>query len=689
MPSRFLDVSHEALIRGWPRLRGWLDEDRAGLRLQRRITETAEEWQRSSRDNDLLYRGARLIQAQEWRERHEVELNPLEREFLDESIVLKQRLEEHERVQQQRELEAAQKLAEAERRRAEEQIKGRRRQRYFSYGLAVLVFVTGIIAVVAMKQRSAAQNAEKKTSEVASRENVSLAEYSEETGKNTQAFAHLAQALRLNPENRKAITFTAAMLTQLSWHVPLTGSLRHDASVTSEQFSPDGQRVVTTSYDRTARLWDAASGKPIGEPMKHQDMVRSAQFSRDGQRVVTASDDRTARLWDAASGKPIGEPMKHEDTVISAEFSPDGHRVMTASNDKTARFWDAASGKPIGEPMKHEDIVDSAEFSPDGHRVVTASRNRTARLWDAASGKPIGEPMKHEAAIKSAQFSPDGQRVVTSSYDNTARLWDAASGKPIGEPMKHESAVKSAQFSPDGQRVVTSSYDKTARLWDAASGKPTGKPMKHENTVNSAQFSPDGQQVVTASFDNTARLWDAPSMTDKDTKEDILLLAELAEATGGATLETVGQAENLKLLAPEQVIASREKIAAKFARIPLELTPLQRVMKWSVSNRRSRTISPFSQVTVPEWLENRVKEGTVEGLRAALEVDPANARVTAYLGRRLADHAFEQGGDPDEARRARGEADFLTSRAQKLAPDNDEVKKLRDEVIKLLELKTN
>jgi len=689
MPSRFLDVSHEALIRGWPRLRGWLDEDRAGLRLQRRITETAEEWQRSSRDNDLLYRGARLIQAQEWRERHEVELNPLEREFLDESIVLKQRLEEHERVQQQRELEAAQKLAEAERRRAEEQIKGRRRQRYFSYGLAVLVFVTGIIAVVAMKQRSAAQNAEKKTSEVASRENVSLAEYSEETGKNTQAFAHLAQALRLNPENRKAITFTAAMLTQLSWHVPLTGSLRHDASVTSEQFSPDGQRVVTTSYDRTARLWDAASGKPIGEPMKHQDMVRSAQFSRDGQRVVTASDDRTARLWDAASGKPIGEPMKHEDTVISAEFSPDGHRVMTASNDKTARFWDAASGKPIGEPMKHEDIVDSAEFSPDGHRVVTASWNRTARLWDAASGKPIGEPMKHEAAIKSAQFSPDGQRVVTSSYDNTARLWDAASGKPIGEPMKHESAVKSAQFSPDGQRVVTSSYDKTARLWDAASGKPTGKPMKHENTVNSAQFSPDGQQVVTASFDNTARLWDAPSMTDKDTKEDILLLAELAEATGGATLETVGQAENLKLLAPEQVIASREKIAAKFARIPLELTPLQRVMKWSVSNRRSRTISPFSQVTVPEWLENRVKEGTVEGLRAALEVDPANARVTAYLGRRLADHAFEQGGDPDEARRARGEADFLTSRAQKLAPDNDEVKKLRDEVIKLLELKTN
>ena len=140
MPERFLDVSHEALIRGWPRLRGWLDEDRAGLRLQRRITETAEEWQRSNRDDDLLYRGARLIQAQEWRARHEVELNPLEREFLDASIALKQRLEEHEREQQQRELEAAQKLAEAERRRAEEQ----KEQRWKSIRLVIILLIAGI-----------------------------------------------------------------------------------------------------------------------------------------------------------------------------------------------------------------------------------------------------------------------------------------------------------------------------------------------------------------------------------------------------------------------------------------------------------------------------------------------------------------------------------------------------------------
>jgi len=155
------------------------------------------------------------------------------------------------------------------------------------------------------------------------------------------------------------------------------------------------------------------------------------------------------------------------------------------------------------------------------------------------------------------------------------------------------------------------------------------------------------------------------------------------------TLETVGQAENIKSLTPEQVRVSWEEIAAKLSRPASKLTPLQRFLEWSVSDRRSRTISPFSQVTVSEWLENRINEGTVEGLRAAMQLDPANARVTAHLGRRLADDALKQGSDPDEARRARAEADFLISRAQKLAPDSDEIKKLRDEVNRLLELKTH
>jgi hypothetical protein len=132
-----------------------------------------------------------------------------------------------------------------------------------------------------------------------------------------------------------------------------------------------------------------------------------------------------------------------------------------------------------------------------------------------------------------------------------------------------------------------------------------------------------------------------------------------------------------------------EKIAGLLPAPPSKPTPLQRFMKWYVSERKSRTISPFSELTVDEWVENRIKEATVEGLRAAIQVDPANARLAAHFGRCLADEALKEGTDPDAARRARADADYQTQRALNLAPGSDEVKTLRAEVVNLLTRKTH
>ena len=116
-----VEVSHEALIRGWPRLRGWLDEDRNALHTHRRITEAAQAWQSLQRDDGALYRGALLEQANEWRNHHEASLNPLERDFLDASMALQRRAVEEQEARQRRDLEQAQAVAEAERQRAAEQ----------------------------------------------------------------------------------------------------------------------------------------------------------------------------------------------------------------------------------------------------------------------------------------------------------------------------------------------------------------------------------------------------------------------------------------------------------------------------------------------------------------------------------------------------------------------------------------
>ena len=1019
-----VEVAHEALVRSWPQLRKWIDADRAGLCTRTRLTEAAREWKNAGRDLTYLYQGARLAVAEEWAGSHPGELSGEEAEFLKCSLEAQQQREANE-------LAAAQRLGRAESARAEEADRRRQQLRRLAWMLALVALAAAAAAIFgfwqkrqAEKQTVLAREAEQEKAGAGGRANVSSAQYLLEDSKDVLALAYLAQALRLDRRNESAGVLTGAMLSLDSWAIPVAGPMRHDEAVFSAQFSADGQRVVTASYDKTAQVWDAASGKAIGQPMRHEDAVISAQFSADGQRVVTASEDKTARVWDAASGKAIGQPMRHEDAVNSAQFSADGQRVVTASLDKTAQVWDAASGNAIGQPMRHEDAVNSAQFSADGQRVVTASEDKTARVWDAASGKAIGQPMRHEGWVRSAQFSADGQRVVTASEDNTAQVWDAASGnaigqpmrhedavisaqfsadgqrvvtasldntarvwdaasgkaigepirhegwvysaqfssdgqrvvtaskdntaqvwdaaignaieeplrhgdavisahfsadgqrvvtasrdntarlwdattgRPIGEPMKHAGPVNSAQFSADGQRVVTASEDKTARLWDATTGRPIGEPMKHAGPVNSAQFSADGQRVLTASKDNTAQVWDAasgkaigqpmrhegwvrsaqfsadgqrvvtasedntaqvwdaasgkaigqpmrhedavysaqfssdgqrvvtasydktaqvwdaasgkailqqplrpdgqvisahfssdgrwvvtasrdnktaqvwdaangtaigqpmrhegavysaqfsadgqrvvtasedktaqvwdaasgkaigqpmrhdqavfsahfsadgqrvvtaskdktarvwdvPTIGNQDTPDDVELLAELAEAACGSVLQTSGQAEILKRFPPDQVIATREKIAAKFERRSSGLTPVERLLKWSVADPRRRTISPFSKLTVPEWIENRIKEGTYEGLRTAIQMDPANPRLGAHFGRALADHALANGTDPDEPRRARAEADYQTRRAVKLAPDNDDVKKLRAEVVKLLNL---
>src|SRR5262249_21243027 len=127
----------------------------------------------------------------------------------------------------------------------------------------------------------------------------------------------------------------------------------HENEVVSAAFSPDGKRIVTASLDKTARLWDAETGKSIGEPLAgHVEGLSRVSFSPHGKRILTASEDKTARLWDAETGKPIGEPLAgHADRVLSAAFSPDGERIVTASSDTAAREWGARTGGEDRAPI--------------------------------------------------------------------------------------------------------------------------------------------------------------------------------------------------------------------------------------------------------------------------------------------------------------------------------------------------
>jgi WD40 repeat protein len=267
--------------------------------------------------------------------------------------------------------------------------------------------------------------------------------------------------------------------------------------------------------------------------------VESAAFSPDGSRIVTASEDKTARIWDAATGKEIMPRRGHEGGVKSAAFSPDGSRIVTASSSSSsslsfvfggfgrgsAHIWDAATAKQIAILQGYGEF---AAFSPDGSRLVAASLS-DASIWDAGSAKVIAV-LHCEGITKSGAYSPDGSRIVTASADGTARIWDAATAKEIMALRGRERFVNSAAFSPNGSRIVTAS-SRTARIWDAATAKEIMALRGHEHVVNSVAFSPDGSHIVTASEDGTARIWGAhlQTMSAKD------LLVEACARLAGVT----------------------------------------------------------------------------------------------------------------------------------------------------------
>jgi WD40 repeat protein len=302
----------------------------------------------------------------------------------------------------------------------------------------------------------------------------------------------------------RAIRALNAAVTASKVRLSLVG---HEAQVIAAAFSGDGSRVITASWDGTARLWDALTGEQLHLFPGREHWSQSAAFSPDGRRVVIARDDNTARVWDAISGEEQHALSGHEELVHSVAYSGDGSRLVTASEDGTSRVWDAASGEQLVALRGHDSVVWSAAFSADATHIVTASHDRTARVWTATGGEELHVLQGHEEAVKSAVFSLDGSSVVTASDDKTARIWDAVGGTGL-HVLQHEGRLFSAVFSSDGNKIVTGSDDGTARIWDAQSGEEL-HVLRHDGGVASAVFAADGSRVVTSSGDGTARLWNA------------------------------------------------------------------------------------------------------------------------------------------------------------------------------------
>jgi len=551
-----LEVTHEQLIARWPKLREWLRDWRDDERFRRRLAAAAKDWREGQ---GSLWGPTELELLRRWRNRPGQTVTQEQQAFIDES---EQALSRQER--QARRATFLTRIAAAV---------------FLVLFLGTAALAVGLVgASIEADERSQATNtAARESARQSARAQLSVARFENARGRRFEAALAALRGMVL-PFNYREDFSQTELWTELvraySADGLLVPPLQHAGAVRVVAFDPTGERVVTGSDDKTARIWNARTGEPLGKPLQLGNQVQAVAFDFTGERIATASGEETAQqIWDARTegpigeplkdaiatyaafdakgdqvvtgsglavyilnartGKPIGKPLPHA-TVTSARFDPKGERVVTASYDKTARIWDVRTGEPIGKPLRHAGPVLAAMFDPQSERIVTASRDETARIWDARTGTPIGKTLQHKGEVNSAVFDQKGKRIVTASTDGTARIWDARTGDPIGKPLQHSNTVFTAAFDATGERIVTASADGTARVWDASTGEPISEPLKHLDMVLVAVFDPKGERVATASGD-AARIWDIRDRASSKTP------LQHAKAVFTAAYETTGE----------------------------------------------------------------------------------------------------------------------------------------------------
>ncbi len=296
---------------------------------------------------------------------------------------------------------------------------------------------------------------------------------------------------------------------------PVCGPLEVHGGAWGLMFTPNAERLITTTSKGQIALWTLPEGELLREPTQLPTTIQPVSMTADGRVFATGSTDGFARIWDTATGELL-YAMQHGSEINSVAFSPAGDQLASAGENGVVRIWGVQKGQLIRELRGHENEVMSVEYGPLGRRIVTASLDFSGRVWDASTGEQLSR-LPHRGEVLDATFSPDGTYIATAARDRTAMIWNADTGTPHCAGLLHEQAVRNVRFSPDGLHLCTLDF-RGLRLWDVETGHPLTVHLPQllqggtgfQACSGRPAFTPDGNTLYLAYDSPESLLWHVP-----------------------------------------------------------------------------------------------------------------------------------------------------------------------------------
>jgi WD40 repeat protein len=309
-------------------------------------------------------------------------------------------------------------------------------------------------------------------------------------------------------------------------------------------FAPDGSALYSAGQDGNLLAIDLASGTSRAIAAHHANVEDLAAAS-DGRRFVTCGDEGAVRVgyWASNDSAILGA---HTAACASVAFSPDGTRVASSGADGRLRIWDAKRGGQIASfSLGAGEVPTHVDWSADGRHIAMTDPSASLRLFDVDAG--TSWPLEgHDGEVNAAQFTPDGARLVSIGRDSTVRVWDVATRAQLRVLYGHSALVESMAFSTDGSRLVTCSEDATVRVWNLANGE--SRVLRgHTATVQACAFSPDAQWVVSGSADTTLRVWDVHEVPETVLRGHVHDVLSVAWSPDGARVASGSQDATIRL----------------------------------------------------------------------------------------------------------------------------------------------